>query len=380
MFSSLDKADSCWLDQVKVLPFVLILLEKKKPVVVASGRSAPPLGKHCGQLVGSPSDHLACPVCQQALRDGEIESHCAMELDRLSQQQIHLQCMEMTRPPSQASDLSRGGRGEPNSGARWETYQRIRTNRQNRLRLKLKRRREDEIFTPVCPGCNQKKHCTLPEFNEHIQQCYRKHLDAANILQNNQSLLNAWEKRRGSVLAAHGLAMPIREGPLSLVKDESEDAEVIVDGEDTSLYGPPQYTEADVARVKAEAEQESKSPRSPMRDDLGDEHDNERSNRGEQEDSVRETEAVNDDGTRSPTPDNDQGHVDRGQSGQGSLSAMLQKQTCHLCRGPFQTPLVSISCWHVNCEKCWLRTLGIKKLCPQCNIVTQPGDLRKIFL
>ena len=41
-------------------------------------------------------------------------------------------------------------------------------------------------------------------------------------------------------------------GPLSLVKEDPEEAEVVVDGEDTALYGPPQYTDADVARVKAE--------------------------------------------------------------------------------------------------------------------------------
>lgn len=76
-------------------------------------------------------------------------------------------------------------------------------------------------------------------------------------------------------------------------------------------------------------------------------------------------------------------------------------------------PLVSVSCWHVHCEECWLRTLvstdfitrslpfrccvvvlmwifyhdffflnwqGAKKLCPQCNMITSPSDLRRIYL
>ncbi|KAM7328508.1 hypothetical protein ACRRTK_012600 [Alexandromys fortis] len=40
----------------------------------------------------------------------------------------------------------------------------------------------------------------------------------------------------------------------------------------------------------------------------------------------------------------------------------------------------SIQCWHVHCEECWLWTLGAKKLCPQCNTITVPGDLRRIYL
>jgi hypothetical protein len=43
-------------------------------------------------------------------------------------------------------------------------------------------------------------------------------------------------------------------------------------------------------------------------------------------------------------------------------------------------PLASINCWHVHCEECWLKTLSVKKLCPQCNVITSPSDLRKIYL
>ncbi len=87
----------------------------------------------------------------------------------------------------------------------------------------------------------------------------------------------------------------------------------------------------------------------------------------------------------------------------------------------YTVPLTSIQCWHVHCEECWLRTLvrwtfiilhltkdvqhnhvtstsepcmllsvvlidklsfsqGAKKLCPQCNTITSPGDLRRVYL
>lgn len=53
---------------------------------------------------------------------------------------------------------------------------------------------------------------------------------------------------------------------------------------------------------------------------------------------------------------------------------------CLICMDSYLTPLVSIGCWHVHCEKCWLKTLAVKKLCPQCNVITGPAELRRIYL
>ncbi|XP_040216893.1 E3 ubiquitin-protein ligase RNF220 isoform X2 [Rana temporaria] len=107
---------------------------------------------------------------------------------------------------------------------------------------------------------------------------------------------------------------------------------------------------------------------------------------------------------------------------------------CLICMDSYTMPLTSIQCWHVHCEECWLRTLGCsratnspaqriqhcpavirfhsptppssssltssragalfhiqqpvlmtrlqgaKKLCPQCNTITSPGDLRRVYL
>jgi hypothetical protein len=54
--------------------------------------------------------------------------------------------------------------------------------------------------------------------------------------------------------------------------------------------------------------------------------------------------------------------------------------TCLICLEPYVVPVVSVNCWHVHCEKCWLRTLGAKKLCPRCQTITSPLDLRKIYM
>ncbi|KAJ1966953.1 hypothetical protein H4R35_006857, partial [Dimargaris xerosporica] len=55
-------------------------------------------------------------------------------------------------------------------------------------------------------------------------------------------------------------------------------------------------------------------------------------------------------------------------------------QTCLICMEPYHDPLTSVVCWHVHCEQCWLHTLATKKLCPQCQKITQPTDLRRIYL
>lgn len=56
------------------------------------------------------------------------------------------------------------------------------------------------------------------------------------------------------------------------------------------------------------------------------------------------------------------------------------KSKCLICMDEFRIPVVSICCWHVHCEECWMRTLGARKLCPQCNMITSPTDLRRIYM
>ncbi|XP_048687765.2 E3 ubiquitin-protein ligase Rnf220 [Caretta caretta] len=60
---------------------------------------------------------------------------------------------------------------------------------------------------------------------------------------------------------------------------------------------------------------------------------------------------------------------------------LLRKDSykCHICLDSYSVPLTSIHCWHIHCEQCWLRTLGSKKLCPQCNAITSPADLRRVY-
>ncbi|KAF9980587.1 hypothetical protein BGZ75_008262 [Mortierella antarctica] len=61
-------------------------------------------------------------------------------------------------------------------------------------------------------------------------------------------------------------------------------------------------------------------------------------------------------------------------------SANKNVPSCLICLEPYTVPLTSIVCWHVHCEACWMQTLGSKKLCPQCQKITLPKDLRRIYL
>ncbi|KZP00165.1 hypothetical protein CALVIDRAFT_533816 [Calocera viscosa TUFC12733] len=53
---------------------------------------------------------------------------------------------------------------------------------------------------------------------------------------------------------------------------------------------------------------------------------------------------------------------------------------CRICLDPYEEPLVSSQCWHVHCKECWMRSLGVSKLCPQCKCITLVGSLRRVYL
>lgn len=56
------------------------------------------------------------------------------------------------------------------------------------------------------------------------------------------------------------------------------------------------------------------------------------------------------------------------------------KTHCLICIDAYQKPVVSTACWHVHCESCWLHALAIRRVCPQCQRITCPSDLHRIYL
>jgi len=42
---------------------------------------------------------------------------------------------------------------------------------------------------------------------------------------------------------------------------------------------------------------------------------------------------------------------------------LLQKTPrCLVCLSSYDVPLVSIQCWHVHCERCWLQVTGLEHM------------------
>lgn len=53
---------------------------------------------------------------------------------------------------------------------------------------------------------------------------------------------------------------------------------------------------------------------------------------------------------------------------------------CLICLSNYTEPLVSVVCWHVHCKECWMQSLATKRVCPQCQCITAPHDLRRVYI
>ena len=93
-----------------------------------------------------------------------------------------------------------------------------------------------------------------------------------------------------------------------------------------TAYGPLQYTEADVLR------------------------------------------SLNDDDNPTKNDNNDNSVAD------GSL------MKCGSCRKGMRVPVLNVSCWHIKCEQCWLKSVGTSKSCSICSNPASVKDLRRVYV
>ncbi|KAM9479593.1 E3 ubiquitin-protein ligase RNF220-like [Salvelinus alpinus] len=330
-----------------------------------------------------------CPVCHAVLRPGELQEHMEQEMGRLTQLQISINSVQRDNPLGASKSLSlslhikrEGGSPttppcppeDPHSD-RYQTFLRVRTNRHTRLNVrigKLKRRKADEV-----------QDILVDLGGEGVQWRERRRLQMT-------SMLGGF---KGSVFVSSSTSNEGR---------GDSDADLDVDGDDTADYGRAQYTEADIIpcsqREPGEVE-ERKALRGAVLN-VGT-----LSNRVTLEHSKWTNEGCpsTSNGERNKldnsiislhrTCKNSDIETVSEDSALTTLDALktrirdLEKQMsrgdrykCLICMDTYTTPLTSIQCWHVHCEECWLRTLGAKKLCPQCNTITSPGDLRRVYL
>lgn len=356
-----------------------------------------------------------CPICGLTLRPGEFEAHFCLEVEKIEKLNRGGRKSRDNAPQGKKTVLGpnpsiRKGRESPTieaaSHQRYETYQRIKCNRQSRLssRSRNKKKKPEEA---VCPICNEKLTGTAQELNEHADLCLKRkeeiieddHVDVEGDDSGEQYEEYTWmgETRiRATTMLQGGFAasgFQLSSRRLSI----DEDVDLNVDGDDTEFYGRPQYSEVDVIPCSVDEPEENRQRQALRGAILGGAVGPSAETSSEREtvsESSYETNPSNSHSSFNQNSDVENPSVDprdMNSSSQSIISALKcrlkekegkleEKHKCLICMESYKVPLTSVQCWHVHCEQCWLKTLGAKKLCPQCNMITSPSDLRRIFL
>ncbi|CAO3696327.1 unnamed protein product [Umbelopsis ramanniana] len=181
-------------------------------------------------------------------------------------------------------------------------------------------------------------------------------------------------------------------GMSTTVKGEDVDDDLDVEDDDVNQYGEAQYSERDIV-VNPDDENEDSAALREMVSGTPISRSSSSGPSGQGQSAQRPgyEATVSDDGwmqhlTKDAViPTNAAGHTKlvieslRSQINQLE-SASRSVPKCLICLEPYKTPLTSVVCWHVHCEECWLHSMGTKKLCPQCQKIVTPADLRRIYL
>ncbi|XP_025073115.1 E3 ubiquitin-protein ligase RNF220 [Pogonomyrmex barbatus] len=304
---------------------------------------------------------------------------------------------------------------------RWETYKRIKANRQARIRVKNRKRKADEAS---CPVCSERLSGTPEELNQHVDRCLNKQNNGNPAGQNanvdeeevdvegdpeyeeyewaGQTRVRATSMLVGGFSAA-GLATSSsnRGGARGgNGNQEDEDVDLVVDGDDAAEFGPAQYSEADVVAPRVDGTPREQKERDALREAVISPNaphtpqqltpDSGLTAQGLVEvkpepgaaTPVAQQNDPDEGASVSPRRDGDTPVVEALRGRIRELEAEMRGQPfkCLICMEQYKKPVTSVCCWHVHCEQCWLHTLGAKKLCPQCNMITSPSDLRRIYM
>ncbi|XP_055739289.1 E3 ubiquitin-protein ligase RNF220-like isoform X5 [Salvelinus fontinalis] len=416
-----------------------------------------------------------CPICQVLLRPGELQDHMEQEMERLTH-------MHLSKNPSHGHKDGSVVPGTPKSmllsvhikregespvvsplssedahhSDRYQTFLRVRANRQTRLNVddlcwcrryakesvknaplglhngaplppccigharigKMKRRKPED--GQVCPLCSAPLAGTEEEMSRHVEQCLFKREgafaedDSADIDGENGTRFEEYEwcgqKRVRATTLLEGGFRGTGFAMCSTKESHDSDADLDVDGDDTLEYGKAQYTEADIIPCSGEDQGEAKE-REALRGAVlnggmpsnriaaefskwaSDEMPSTSNGESSKQQLPQDPNAACSSSNAPRTCKNSEIEKITEGSKATTFEALkarireLEKQIlrgdrykCLICMDSYTMPLTSIQCWHVHCEECWLRTLGNKKLCPQCNTITSPGDLRRVYL
>ncbi|NWT82826.1 RN220 ligase, partial [Lanius ludovicianus] len=346
-----------------------------------------------------------CPICQVLLRPGELQEHMEQELEKLTQLNIreldnayNMNFSFLSQSILLSASIKREGdspTASPHSSDDIHHSDRYQVSRWMLLLVsalgrepahptrigKMKRRKQDE---------GQREGSCMTEDDsvdienengnrfEEYEWCGQKRIRATTLLE-------------GGFRGSGFIMCSGKENPDS-------DADLDVDGDDTLEYGKPQYTEADIIPCTGEEPGEAKerealrgavlnggTPSTRITPEFSKWASDEMPSTSNGESSKQETmqKTCKNSDIEKITEDSAVTTFEALKARVRELERQLSRgdrYKCLICMDSYTMPLTSIQCWHVHCEECWLRTLGAKKLCPQCNTITSPGDLRRIYL
>ncbi|XP_061653273.1 E3 ubiquitin-protein ligase RNF220a isoform X2 [Phyllopteryx taeniolatus] len=385
-----------------------------------------------------------CPICQVLLRPGELQEHMETEIERLANMCLSSKipspkhgAVTPGTPKSMLLSVHIKREGESpvvsplssddaHHSDRYQTFLRVRANRQTRLNARIgkMKRRKPEDGGQVCPLCSAPLAGSEEEMSRHVEQCL---IQREGVLGDDDSADMDGDSGRGfeeyewagqkRIRATALLEGGFRATGFATcnIKESGadSDADLDVDGDDTLEYGKAQYTEADIIPCSGAGEDQGEArEREALRGAVlnGGMPSNritpEFSKWGSDEmpsTSNGESCKMDPSTPSSSTPSSSciprtckNSEIEKVTEDESTATTMealkarireLEKQIlrgdrykCLICMDSYAMPLTSIQCWHVHCEECWLRTLGNKKLCPQCNTITSPGDLRRVYL
>ncbi|KAJ1729155.1 hypothetical protein LPJ61_003662 [Coemansia biformis] len=222
--------------------------------------------------------------------------------------------------------------------------------------------------TTTCPLCNKALEGTAEYINAHANECLDNGGgDGESSGPMESYVIEGVERIRVTALFSGSLAAQF--GTTSA--EQGGDEDVDVDQQDESSYGQPQFTDADLDIPKPQRGPACNTSHLRTEDDP----------QGEAAPEPPSKPPKPEPAAQAPPAGVPQLVVDALKARIREQDRMLQSAClCLVCQGPYQAPCVSIQCWHVLCEQCWMAALGTKKLCPHCQQITQPVDLRRIYL
>ncbi|XP_044074480.1 E3 ubiquitin-protein ligase RNF220a isoform X4 [Siniperca chuatsi] len=383
-----------------------------------------------------------CPICQVLLRPGELQEHMETEIERLAT--ICLSKNPSPKdgaatpgtPKSMLLSVHIKREGESpvvsplssediHHSDRYQTFLRVRANRQTRLNARIgkMKRRKPEEGGQVCPLCSAPLAGSEEEMSRHVEQCLIQREgalgddDSADMDGENGRGFEEYEwagqKRIRATALLEGGFRGTGFATCSIKESAADsDADLDVDGDDTLEYGKAQYTEADIIPCSGAGEDQGEArerealrgavlnggmPSNRITPEFSKWASDEMPSTSNGESSKTDPSTPSSSSSSSCAPrtckNSEIEKVTEEESTATTMEALkarireLERQIlrgdrykCLICMDSYTMPLTSIQCWHVHCEECWLRTLGNKKLCPQCNTITSPGDLRRVYL